>query len=400
MHDEVFSTTRRYPRRRFLALTGGGLAAVALGAACGDDDDDVTPTADNDDAEPEDDTPTATSEPDPTATPDEESGEEADDEPSGTIVVGDVLDYALASEDWTGDFGFVTFQLHAGLVEGEQVYFIRTDASDQAFAEEAGLVFVPLMANALEADMGGYGHIYLVENGIDDQPAVLSTGPNMDDFTPAFQVHRVTFGGEPRLLESVADVEAATGAGEAEVEDLSVLVNYPVVKWPGGELPHDEAREQYLGDGQLLEPVDVDGMTVTFKLHACYPNSRYIVTDVTMPPMAGGMNIAPAAGAAALSDAGATAKILVFGNGVEGSGPMGFQKSVTDTVVGDPDWSPYWDHYTFVWGDDAEASVLKAEAEIESAEADGALERFNGTPDTDGQLFMVNCPVPVIAPIA
>ncbi len=129
-----------------------------------------------------------------------------------------------------------------------------------------------------------------------------------------------------------------------------------MVKWPGGELPHDEAREVYLGGGQLLAPVDVAGEKVTFKLHTCYPASRYIVTDVSMPEMAEGMKIAPAPGAGGLTDAGATAKILVFGNGLEGSGPMGFQKSVTDTNVGDEKWSPYWDHFTFVWKDGATPS--------------------------------------------
>jgi hypothetical protein len=79
---------------------------------------------------------------------------------------------------------------------------------------------------------------------------------------------------------------------------------------------------------------------------------------------------------------------------------MGFQKSVTDTVVGVPKWSPFWDHYTFLWEDAAGATVLKAEAEILEREEGDALERYPGTPDTNGQLFMVNCPVPVIAPVA
>lgn len=128
--------------------------------------------------------------------------------------------------------------------------------------------------------------------------------------------------------------------------------------------------------------------------------SRYIVTDISMPEMAGGMKIAPAPGANDLTDAGATAKILVFGNGLEGSGPMGFQKSVTDTNVGDEKWSPYWDHYTFVWKDAAKAELLKSEAAITAAAAESRLDRFPGTPDTQGTLFMVNCPVPVVAPLA
>ncbi|MGD9685124.1 MAG: hypothetical protein AB7W16_28485, partial [Candidatus Obscuribacterales bacterium] len=180
----------------------------------------------------------------------------------------------------------------------------------------------------------------------------------------------------------------------------NIVVNYPVVKWPGGELPVDTKKDSYLGTGQLLQPVDVAGGKVTFKLHSCYPSTRYIVTDVTMPPMATGMNIAPAPGAAALTAAGATAQILVFGNGMKGSGPMGFQKSITDTSVGDPKWSPFWDHYTFLWKEEKSAALLKSNTELRARESAAALTRFPGTPDTAGELFMVNCPVPVVAPVA
>jgi hypothetical protein len=41
---------------------------------------------------------------------------------------------------------------------------------------------------------------------------------------------------------------------------------------------------------------------------------------------------------------------------------------------------------------------LKSEAAIIDAENRGKLKRFAGTPDTDGTLFMVNCPAPVVAP--
>lgn len=368
---EQSTLPNRMPRRRFLALAAGGTALAITGASCGSDDDEpaATPTSSNP----------------PT---------QARGASQGTVVVGDVLDHALSSDEWSGDFGFVTFKLHHGLVDGGDAYFIRTDASKKAFADAEGLVYVPLMAKAT-AD-AGLASIYLFDDAPDQLP-VLSTAPHLPDYSPAFRVNRVGGAGARAGFESAAEVEAAVGSGEISVEQTDIVVNYPVVKWPGGEMPVDTDRMVYLGSGQLLEPVDVAGEKVKFKLHACYPASRYIVTDVTMPEMAAGMNIAPAPGAAGLTAAGATAKILVFGNGLEGSGPMGFQKSVTDTVVGDQAWSPYWDHYTFVWGEGAEPELLKSESAILGKEQSGSLERFPGTPDTSGTLFMVNCPVPVIA---
>ena len=378
-------TNQHMPRRRFLALTMGGLSAVAIAAACGDDDDDsaATPSA----------TSGATS-PAASGTPPE--GRQAQ---KGTVLVGDVLDHALSDDRWTGEFGFVTFALQTGVVNAERVYFIRTDASDEAFASTERLVHVPLMANAA-ADGRGIADIFLFTGGSPDQLPVLSTAPHEANYTPAFRVNRVIFNAEPELLDSVRAIEAAEEGGALRIERTDIIVNYPVVKWPGGELPVDGERTAYLGAGQLIEPVDVEGGTVTFKLHTCYPGSRYIVTDVTIAEMAEGMNIAAAPGAAALTDAGATAKILVFGNGLEGSGPMGFQKSITDTSPGDAAWSPYWDHFTFTWNDEGAASLLTSEEDVLDHESQGDLTRHPGTPDTNGTLFMVNCPVPVVAPVA
>ncbi|MEZ4552725.1 MAG: hypothetical protein R3B59_02365 [Dehalococcoidia bacterium] len=397
MHDDsrLVGALGRLTRRRFLSLTGSGLAGGVVLAACGDDDDEPSPTV-------------AAGTGTATATVATSGGAAATGTAAaaggsgpltGTVLVGDVVGHALRSDRWQGDFGFVTFKLHEGLVDDEPAYFIRTDASDRAFATVEKLVYVPKMAAALRSG-AGLSAIYLFEGGASGQTPVLSSAPHMADFSPAFRVHRVTFTGPPTTLGSVAAIEAAETAGTLRVEQTDIVVNYPVVKWPGGELPADSARTAYLGDGQLIEPVDVAGMEVTFKLHSCYPGTRYIVTDVTLPPMAGGMNIAPAGGAGPLTDAGATAQILVFGNGVKGSGPMGFQKSVTDTNVGDPAWSPFWDHYTFLWENETSASVLKSPGDLVSRESSGALKRFPGTPDTNGTLFMVNCPAPVSAPVA
>jgi hypothetical protein len=371
MAEEKISK-RWISRRSFLALTGSGVVAGGILAACGSDDD---------------------------SSPAQSVAEGGQTSRRGEVLVGDVLDHALGSDEWSGDFGFVTFRLHKASVDDQDAFFIRADASDSAFATAEKLVYVPKMASAL-ASGRGFGSIYLFDGSDANQPPVLSSAPHQPNFSPAFRVHRVSFSGARRRLGSVAAIEAAQREGVVQVEQTNIVVNYPVVKWPGGELPVDTARAEYLGGGQLLGPVDVPNSKVTFKLHACYPNSRYIVTDVSLAAMAEGMKIAPAPGADALTAAGATAKIFVFGNGVKGSGPMGFQKSVTDTVAGEPAWSSFWDHFTFLWQTESQAVVLKSNGDLLSRESARALQRFAGTPDTDGRLFVVNCPVPVTAPVA
>lgn len=313
-------------------------------------------------------------------------------------LVGDVTDFELTSDDWEGAFGFVTFKLHRGVFGGRDVYFIRTDASSEAFATEEKLVWVPKL-QSLSASSGSTGRAYIVSGGTDDQPVVLSSEPGRDDYTPAWRIHQVKWSGRPRQLTSVDDVERAEQAGDLSVERTDTIANYPVVKWPNGELPADTAeRRSYLGPGQLLEPPNTTDLEVTFKLHECYPNARYIVTDVSMAPMAEGMHIGHSPSLLKTLDAKAAGRTNVFMNGIEGSGPMGFQPSVFDSEAGDARWSPYWEHFTYAWNEGVTARLLKKQKQVHAARDDGDLEEFAGTPDTKGETFVVNCPVPVHAP--
>jgi hypothetical protein len=309
--------------------------------------------------------------------------------------VGDVLRFSTRPQGWKGLFGFVTFRLHPVFFDGKLSYHIRTDASDQAFAQARGLVFVPKLALALPEATADY---YLFRGGAAGQLPVVSTVPGRHGFTPAYRVHRVSWKTAPRLLRSVEQVRDAQSAGQVEIETTNVVVNYPVVRWPEGQLPVDRQRTQYLGQGQLLEDPDVNRREVTFKLHQCFPGHWYIVTDTSAAPMAPMMRIAASPKTGLLTKAGATAKILVFGNGIKGPGPMGFQPSVFDSNPGDAIWSPFWDHFTFTWNSGAKARVLRNEREIVAEESAGRLKRWPGTPDTKGELFVVNCPAPVSAP--
>ncbi|MCA1727680.1 MAG: hypothetical protein LC722_08555 [Actinobacteria bacterium] len=363
-------------RRTFFAVTarGGarlaamGLSLPALLAACGRDEPAIQGSP-----------------PTQPASPDQ-----------GSVLVGDVLDHRLRSDEWEGAFGFVTFRLTPGSFEGQAVYLIRTDASDEAFARDQRLVFVPKLAS-LDTD-GLAGEAFLVAGGTDDQALVVSSEPGRADYTPAWRVRNVTWTAEPRTLASVGDVRAAESAGEIRIEPAGAVMNAAIVKWSSGELPADGVLKEYLGDGPLIEPPDADALTVTFKLNECFPGSRYIVTEHSIEPAA---EMTHTAFAPRLhggpSEAGATGRTNVFMNGIPGPGPMGFQPSAFDLAAGDPGWSPYWDHYTYAWKDSVEPRVLKSQREVHAARDAGELEEFPGVPDTKGEVFTVNCPVPVLA---
>jgi hypothetical protein len=369
--------TARLDRRELLRRATGVVALVTVGptltAACSGSDDSEAPGE------------TAVA----TATA-EEAAEQA------RAVVGDVVDFALASDEWDGDFGFVTMRLHAGRVDGNDVYFIRTDASDEKFAGEEGLVFVPKLAALAAPKLSGA--VYL-DRDTSDRPAIFSSEPGRDDYTPAWRLQHLRWSTSPRDLTSMADIEDAERAGALTVEDPGVILNAAIVKWSAGELAVDRERKAYLGQGPLLEPPDTGAMSVTFKLSQCYPGSRYFVTEHSIAPAAAMTKTIFSPGLqAGPSKAGATGRTNVFMNGIPGPGPMGFQPSVFDFDAGDAEWSPYWDHLTYVWTDEAEPRLLTTEAEIHAARDTGELDEFPGTPDTNGLVFTVNCPVPVLAP--
>jgi len=361
-------------RRDFLRIGGVSLGAAAL-AAC---TTPATPTA----APP-------TTAPQPTTAPAE----------APRVIVGDVLDFALKG-DWPGRFGFVKFKLHAGFFDGDKAYFIRTDASDQAFATANKLVWVPLL-NGVQSVPGVASRIYLFEGGSPDQLPILSTAPSQENYSPIWQLHKVTPNGNT-LYDSEEKLKATESSGDVTIEAQPIFVNYPVVKWPGGELSVDQDKKEYLGTGQCLEPVDTANMTVIFKLHECFPGSRYIVTDTSAVPMAPMMAVAAAGPVQNLwknEGAVGTAKIWVFANGIPGSGVMGFQPAIFDSQAQtSPVWSPLWNHFTLKWKDGQTPRVLKSQDDVLAALSAGEVEQFNGTPDTHPDGFIVNCPVPVLAP--
>jgi hypothetical protein len=191
---------------------------------------------------------------------------------------------------------------------------------------------------------------------------------------------------------------AAATAGSVTIVATEIVVNYPLVLWPDGGLPVDPDLVQPLGPGILISEPDTESATVTFKLHQCYPGSRYIATDTSAVPMAGMMGVAASGPTQKLIEAKATAPIYVFMPGLPGPAAMGSQSSVFNSKAGDVIWSPFWEHITIAWNEGTTPRLLESEAEIKEAEAAGEVTLFKGVPETDPMSFVVNCPAPILAP--
>lgn len=69
----------------------------------------------------------------------------------------------------------------------------------------------------------------------------------------------------------------------------------------------------------------------------------------------------------------ALAKVYVFGNGIKGMGPLGFQPDVFDSPPGTEGYTPLRALYVVTWTDEAKARELKAVAEVLAAETAGEV---------------------------
>jgi len=134
--------------------------------------------------------------------PDTEAEAGHSDEMMGDVevMVGDVLDYTLDSDDWAGPYGSVTFQMHEAMHNGESAYF-----------------------------------------------PVISMIPGDENYSSLFKVMPVEVSDSSLELDSEEAVMAAMESGDATVDEgQNLLVNHPLIKWAGGGLSVDPDLEGVL----------------------------------------------------------------------------------------------------------------------------------------------------------
>jgi hypothetical protein len=131
-------------------------------------------------------------------------------------------------------------------------------------------------------------------------------------------------------------------------------------------------------------------MKVTFIAHRGWGHDGksiyYIVTDATpeMPAKMMGVVYAPKTEGLALSPA--AVDLFQFGNGIMGSGPMGFQAGIGGANPGDDNYSPMWRISFVKWNDPSQAKVLETLVDIGKVK-----DRVTIEPAMDGK-HIVNCP--------
>ena len=132
-----------------------------------------------------------------------------------------------------------------GFIEGQEIWFIHTEVSDSEIADvltqmmDSPVLVVPSLAEAPDELVA---NVYVFTNGNEGegplgfQPDVFDHPPGTPGYRPLRTLNLVTWqdGSSIHPLTSAADLREAEMKGEVEIEQPGVVINMPMLTWPGG----------------------------------------------------------------------------------------------------------------------------------------------------------------------
>ena len=284
----------------------------------------------------------------------------------------------------------IVIPLTRGLYDGKDIFYITTEASDSDIASMVSkftnfpVTFAPALAKAPDSSLA---QIYIFKNGVKGtgvlgfQPNVVDSIPTDSKYSPLWKVNFVEWKDQSTatILGSDDDIADAVKQGKVTITTSKVVVNCPIIQWGGnkdGTIPpgHMQIRDDKTltdttpyGGGQVLN-IDTQKMQVTFVAHRGFgPDGStiyYIVTDTVMSDPAKMMGVILANKTQATFATSSSSDLFQFGNGIKGTGPMGFQAGIGSTKPGDQFYSPIWRISMINWNDPSSAIVLKNTRDI------------------------------------
>lgn len=136
-----------------------------------------------------------------------------------------------------------------GYAAGEEILFIHTEASDSSIARTLTEMMgspVPTVPELAQVPDDATAAVYVFTNGVrpggargplEYQPDVFDCPLPEPCYRPLREVHLVTWSSPDtaRVLRSSDAVRAALGVGHLTEERPGVVVNMPLLTWPGGK---------------------------------------------------------------------------------------------------------------------------------------------------------------------
>ncbi|MCI0561383.1 MAG: hypothetical protein MN733_23090 [Nitrososphaera sp.] len=297
--------------------------------------------------------------------------------------------------------------LMKGYENGNEIFFIGTDISDRGLADLVTNItgfkvnHASLLAQTPE---DARGQVYIFENGVQGdgplgfQIPITNAKPGDEGYSPLQEVNLVRWTDQSQAIElkSIQEIMEHEGAGHLAMNQTGVIANHPAVMWDGGALQIRADKDSinddspYMG-GQVTE-INTENMTVTFVAHRGWgPEGKtiyYIVTDAT-PEMPGTMMGVPFVAAdEKLATTPVAVDLFQFMNGINGTGPMGFQAGIGGANPNDQNYSPMWKISFITWKDPTQARLLETTRDISKMLGDGLVTL---EPAMGGK-HVVNCP--------
>ena len=300
----------------------------------------------------------------------------------------------------------IDIPLVKGYENGNEIFFIATDVSDKKTAESATNLtgfkvnFAPLLAQTPESSRG---QAYVFKNGVKGdgpfgfQIPVINGKPGDEGYSPLLQINMVEWkqGATAEDLKSVQEIKDAETNGTISINKTNIIANHPAIKWQGGEMKVREDKtindDSPYGPAQVLN-IDTEKMVVTMVAHRGWgPDGKtvyYIVTDATPEMPAGMMGVSSVPLNEKLASTPVAVDLFQFMNGINGTGPMGFQAGIGAANPTDKNYSPMWKISFNEWKDPSKATVLETLDDIIAMQKAGMI---TITPAMEGK-HVVNCP--------
>lgn len=131
-----------------------------------------------------------------------------------------------------------------GYYEGEDLYFIHTEASDSSVANlltkmmGPQVVHLPMLAKTPDSLLSD---IYVFKNGVEGhgpfgfQPDVFGSVPGEEEYSPLRKIYLVKWeeNAETQELLTVEAIRQAEKKNQLSIEKSDIVVNMPVLAWLG-----------------------------------------------------------------------------------------------------------------------------------------------------------------------
>ena len=181
------------------------------------------------------------------ASPVSPSSEEGDDFlDENRITMSSLLEVNLTRS-------FATLPLYEGTFDGESVWYVITDVSNEGLAEELGVNFAPRLANITEGCPG-------CAQQVESTDGILGRGEVAFEGTVDFSPERVLVPGESEFPPERAEPGAIADANYSpfvQIEGSDVVYNAPIVATGDGPfdvIDHADTHDRLMG-------IDPGGMT-------------------------------------------------------------------------------------------------------------------------------------------